>query len=160
MSLPLPPNTCHQPTIGANRPQLELRTRQRIRRPSDSVALHRHPCALTGQITPQGKAGRVAAILRAGGYALRFQALEAGRGSVSWYLVPKGAHVTKIKPVLIATRSVSFTAAGTMTLELRLTTAGGRRLKSAGRASLTGKGVFTPTGQPALSALRTFTLKC
>lgn len=114
---------------------------------------------LLKQIAPKGKAARIGAILKAGGYSLSFKALTAGKARVAWYLVPAGAHLAAAKPVLVASGRVTFAAAGTRKLKIKLTTKGKRLLKHAKRLKLTGKGTFTPTGTPVVSAKKRFTLK-
>jgi hypothetical protein len=114
-------------------------------------------------IAPSGKAAAIGALLKAGGFALAFKALTGGIAVVDWYRVPAGAHVAKAgsrpKPVLVASGRLSFSAAGTRRLKLKLTAAGRNLLAHAKHLKLTGKGTFTPAGRPAVSARRSFVLK-
>jgi hypothetical protein len=121
---------------------------------------------LNSVIAPSGKAASIGAILKAGGFAYAFQALEAGVAEIDWYQVPPGAHVAnrKPKPVLVASGRLSFASAGTQTLKVKLTAAGKNLLKHAKRTHakalhLTSKATFTPTGKPAVTATKTFTVK-
>lgn len=110
---------------------------------------------------PSGHAVRIAALLRHGGYSLSFKAPTAGHLVLSWYLVSKGVRVAagKRKPVLIGTANASFAGAGTMKIKFKLTRRGRQLLRGAKRLELTAEGRFTPMGQPAITALRTFTLR-
>ena len=75
--------------------------------------------------------------------------------------MPAGAKLAKhaaAKPVLVASGEVSFPAAGTGKLKLRLTAAGKRLLKKAKQLKLKAKGTFTPTGKAATVTTKTFSL--
>lgn len=118
--------------------------------------------ALRKQLTPSGKAATIAALRKSRAFHLKFKALSPGKAVVSWYHVPKGAKLAKKdkpKPVLVATGKATFTAAGTKTITVRLTSAGKRLLKRAKKLKLTARGTFTPTGKSTVSATKTFTLK-
>ncbi|HEX3873553.1 MAG TPA: hypothetical protein VHW26_05370, partial [Solirubrobacteraceae bacterium] len=78
---------------------------------------------LLAQIAPASRTPGLAALLRAGGYTLRFKALSAGVARVDWYVVPPGAEIAaRAKTLLVATGRLTFAAAGTRTLRLALTT--------------------------------------
>lgn len=111
---------------------------------------------LLSEIIPTGKAARIGALLKSGGYALSFKALSAGSARVDWLLVPVGPGA---KPVLVARGHSAFLTAGTKTLKVKLTAAGKRLLKHAQHLKLTAKGAFTPTGKAAVTAKKRFTLK-
>jgi hypothetical protein len=111
------------------------------------------------QLIPSGKAARITALLKSGGVVMSFNALEAGTLSVQWYEVPSGAKLakkTKAKPVLVASGQMTFPAAGTGKLKLRLTVAGRKLLKHAKTVKLEAKGVFVPSGGVAVSATKLF----
>jgi hypothetical protein len=116
---------------------------------------------LQAEIMPLGKAASIRALLKAGGFAFLFRALEAGNAAVGWYQVPSGAHVARSrpKPVLVAQGQTSFAAAGTGTLTVKLTAAGRKLVKHAKHIRLTSKGSFTPTGRTPVTKITTFTLK-
>jgi hypothetical protein len=117
---------------------------------------------LAGQLTPSGKAAKIAALLKSGGFTVVFKALEAGTAVINWYQVPPGAKLAKKakpKPVLVAAGKRTFSAAGTATIKIKLTAAGKRLLKHAKKLKLTAKGTFTPTGKAPITATRTFVLK-
>jgi len=82
---------------------------------------------------------------------------------IGWYLVPRGAHVSASKPVLVASVARTLRAAGMATLRVRLTTKGKALLKNAKRArkrvELTAKGTFTPRGGLKVTKLRTISLR-
>ena len=118
--------------------------------------------SLLSQLGAHGKAAKIGHVLKHG-YALKFKALEAGTATIQWFFLPKGAHVSKKhakpKPVLVASGSQSFSAAGTKTLTIRLTAKGRSLLKHAHHEKLTAKGTFAPKGGgAAVSSTRTFTL--
>jgi hypothetical protein len=119
--------------------------------------------ALLGQqLIPSGKAAKIGALLKVGGLTMSFTALEAGTLSVGWYEVPAGAKLaknSKAKPVLVASGQMTFSAAGTGKLKIRLTAAGKRLLREATRVTLTAKGVFTPVSAAAVRATKDFIIK-
>ena len=89
-----------------------------------------------------------------------FSAPSAGHLVISWYLVPKGAHLAKAKkPVLVATASVTFHHAGKAKVKITLTAKGRRLLKGAKHLKLTAKGSFTPAGGSKTSTTRAINLK-
>jgi hypothetical protein len=117
---------------------------------------------LAGQLIPSGRAAKIAALLKHGGWAVAFKTLEAGTAMIGWYQLPQGAKLakrTKAKPVLVAAGHLTFSVAGTATLNVKLTSAGKRLLKHAKQLKLTAKGTFTPTGNTPVTTTRTFTLK-
>jgi hypothetical protein len=109
---------------------------------------------LRTEITPVGRASEIAAVLKAGGYALPLQALAAGLAHVEWDSIPPGgeAHTAaQARTLEIARGSFAFAGPGTGTLELRLTLAG-RALLESEQAShvrllrVGAKATFTPVG--------------
>jgi hypothetical protein len=119
--------------------------------------------ALLGQqLIPSGKAAKIGALLKSGGLKMSFQALEAGTLSVQWYEVPAGAKLakhSKVKPVLVASGQLTFSAAGTKTLRIRLTAAGRKLLRHTKSLRLTVKGMFTVTGQAGVGQTVSFALR-
>jgi hypothetical protein len=118
--------------------------------------------ALSAGILPSGTAAKIAALLKHGGLSSKFSALEAGLATISWYQVPPGAKLAKKakpKPVLVASGRLSFKAAGSGLVKLKLTSAGKRLLKHAKRLKLTARGTFTPNGGTAVTATKPFVLK-
>ncbi len=104
--------------------------------------------AMLSALGLHGKAAKITRIL-AHGYAVKLHALEAGKATIQWFFVPKGAHVSakkKHKPVLVASGSQRFSAPGTKTLTIKLTSAGRKMLEHARRVKLTAKGTFAPAG--------------
>lgn len=131
-----------------------------------SVTTAQVKASLAEQLTPPGKAAKIAALLKSGGLSISFTALEAGTVVVQWYFVPHGAKLakrakgrSKAKPVLVASGKLTFSGAGTGKLNIRLTAAGKRLLKHAKRLKLTAKGTFTPSGGAAASTTKKFLLK-
>jgi hypothetical protein len=115
--------------------------------------------ALARLLIPRGKTTKIAALLAKGSYLLSFKALTAGRGVVAWYFVPKGAHVARARPVLVATGGASFAAAGKRNIKIKLTAKGRKLLKNAQTLKITVKGTFTPAARTAVVARKTFTLR-
>jgi alpha-tubulin suppressor-like RCC1 family protein len=117
---------------------------------------------LLSQLTPKGKAAKIAALLKKRSYTLSFRALSAGRALIDWYFLPKGAHVSKKrpkpKPVLFAEGKRSFAAPGTLPIVVKLTAKGTKLIKHTSSLKLTAKGSFTPLGQKAVTAVRAFKL--
>lgn len=114
---------------------------------------------LSKLLAPTGKDAKIGALLKHGGYALSFNALAPGEITVSWYLVPKGAHLSQAKPVLVARGHLTVKTLGAAKLTIRLTGSGRALLKHANRLALTARGSMAPTGESAVGATRSFVLK-
>ncbi|HTZ64789.1 MAG TPA: S53 family peptidase [Solirubrobacteraceae bacterium] len=120
---------------------------------------------LGGQLAPSGKNARIARVLKLNGFTLTFKADEAGSLTIDWYQVPRGAklaahskHKPKPKPVLIASGHVTFSAAGTKKVKLKLTKAGKKLLKHAANLPLTAQGTFVASNGAHLQAKKSFVL--
>jgi hypothetical protein len=109
--------------------------------------------ALSKVLKPSGKAARLKAIVKAGGYSFSFTAPSAGMLVVGWYASVKG------KKVLVASASVLFRQARKATVKLKLTGKGRQLLKSSKRVKITAKATFTPTGGTTTSSTKTTALK-
>ncbi len=115
---------------------------------------------LAAELTPSGKAAKIATLLKSGEFRIVLKALEAGTAVIDWYEVPAGAKVAKKpKPVLVGAGQRTFPAAGTATLKIKLTVVGKSLLKHAKTLKLTAKGTFKPTGETQVSATKVFVLK-
>jgi hypothetical protein len=117
---------------------------------------------LAAQLTSSGKAAKITALLKSGLSAVAFNAPEAGTVVIDWYEVPPGARLakkTKPKPVLVAAGHGTFSAAGSATLQIKLTAVGKRLLKHAMKLKLTAKGTFRPTGKAPITTTKVFVLK-
>jgi large repetitive protein len=108
------------------------------------------------QLLPSGRSARIAAVLRAGGYTLRFQAPEAGTLVIRWYRVLRGQKLGakgRHAPTLVAAGHVTVAAAGASSLKLRLTAAGRLALRESRRISLLSTCAFAADGgQPVTSS--------
>lgn len=115
---------------------------------------------LTKLLVPSGAAAKLAALHKRGSYTATFASLAAGRISIAWYLVPKGAHLAKAKPkpVLVASGKLTTKEGGTAKLTIKLTAAGRALLAKRKPLNLTAKGAFAPKGRPTLNVTRNFTL--
>jgi hypothetical protein len=100
-------------------------------------------------LRPSGKAGRVAQLLRHGGYSFSYAAACAGRLVISWY---RGR-------ALVGTVSAAFKKGGPARIKIALVPSGRKLLSRSKRLTLTAKGAFTPNGHSAIRASRTITLK-
>jgi hypothetical protein len=131
--------------------------------PGTEVTAAQIKAALLASLIPSGRKAKIAAILKAAGFALSFRALEPGRATVVWYLVPKGAKVAvtsaKARPVLVASGHRTFTAAGIGQLKASLTGAGKKLLAKSRSLKLTSRGSFTPPGGPATTVTKSFTIR-
>ena len=120
--------------------------------------------ALKTVLAPRGKASRIPALLHARSYKFWFAAPGAGRLALSWYFLPKGAHLTGASkghpsPIKVATVTASLSKAGKVYLTLRLTSAGKKLLKPTQKLTLTAKASFTgPGGAAIVAPLKRFTL--
>jgi hypothetical protein len=120
--------------------------------------------AQLGQVLPAaGKAARIGALLKNGGYRTSFRTISGGRLTIGWYYLPSRARLTtpnrKPRPVLLASGTVRFSRAGPVTLSIKLTTAGRAMLREAKALKLTAKGAYTPIGGQATTATRNIILR-
>ncbi len=115
--------------------------------------------ALIAVLRPHGKAAKLGAITKAGGYIVAFAAPTSGIITIAWYEVPKGAHISSAKPILVATGTAKVGAIGTVKVHVRLTAKGRQLLRHARNQKLTAKATFTPTGKTGFTAIGTFTLR-
>jgi hypothetical protein len=114
--------------------------------------------SLLAQLAPRGRGARLGQLAKKG-YAMPFSALSAGTLLVSWYYVPRGAHLAKKPvPLLVAAGKKRFPGMESSRLTLKPTPKGLRLLRSAKRLKLTAKGLFTRPGQAPIVAIRSFTL--
>jgi chemotaxis protein histidine kinase CheA len=114
--------------------------------------------SLLSALTPGGKAARLAAVRKHGSCVVSFSAPSAGELVISWYELPKGAHLSSAKPVLVASGRATTSAAGGVKLTIKLTAMGKRLLKASRSLKLTAKGTFTPAGHAATSTTKQFML--
>jgi hypothetical protein len=114
---------------------------------------------LIGLLAPSGRSARIAALLKHDGYAVSFRAPSAGQLTISWYLIPKGAHLARAKPTLVAHGDVTLSAVGVAKLAIQLTGKGRAMLKHASHLKLTALGSITGVGVGPLSASKSFVLK-
>jgi hypothetical protein len=112
-------------------------------------------------LVPSGAAATIGAILKAGAFPATVSAPGPGTAQVTWYFVPKGAHVaSKRKPIIVASGTTTVKRAGHAKLKIRLSSAGRKMLKAAKKSiALTAKGTFTPKSGKRVSSKRTFKLK-
>ena len=96
-------------------------------------------------------AAKLAELLKTGRYTYSFNTLSAGQIVINWYRVTKHA--------LVATGQAAFSKAGLVKVRMKLTANGRRMLKATKSLKLTAKGTYTPTGQSAIAATKTFTLR-
>jgi hypothetical protein len=152
---PLPPS----PAVPA--PPQESGSGEVFGSTAGSVSSAQIASLLRQQLTPTGKGARIAALLKASGFTIRFKALEAGTALIAWYeLSPaaKLARTSNAKPILVASGQASFSTAGAKGIKIKLTAAGRRLLRSSKRVKLTAKGTFTPTGERSVSVTKAFVL--
>lgn len=114
--------------------------------------------ALKRQLLPSGHAARRGSLLRRGGYLVSFDAPTAGRVVLRWYLAARRAHAAAVAATrtLVASGSGRFAGPSTVRLMVKLTTKGEQLLRNPMYLDLTAEGRFTPTGEPPITALRTF----
>jgi hypothetical protein len=113
-------------------------------------------------LAPSGSAAKIASIRKHGGYSFTFKAPVAGRLQISWRPPLKIAHDAGKKlslPPVIAGLSVVFHKAGGAKVKALLSAQGRKDLKKATALKLDATGTFTPTGQSAVTASKSFTLK-
>jgi hypothetical protein len=116
---------------------------------------------LLAQLSPSGKAAKIAKLLNNGGFSLSFRALTAGRLVISWYLGPKSGRLVRAnpKPVLFANGSANVLDVGAAKIRIKLTRAGTRGLRKANHLTLAAIASFTPPGTAAVVAVKSIKLR-
>ena len=110
-------------------------------------ALFKSAAGLLGRwLTPHGKRARISALLKHGGYVFTVHLPPDTKLSVAWYQVPKGAHLSAHRPVLLATGKVSASASGSTELRLRLTETGRKLLQQGNTVKVTERAEMTAAG--------------
>jgi hypothetical protein len=135
-----------------------------VKRPSHSRTVSRAEikAELVKQLAPARKAAKIAALLKRRGYTYSFRTLTAGTLKIGWYWTPRGHRgkaKAKPKPVLVAIGKATFSKAGRVKLRVKLTRTGMRMLKAARSVRLTAKGIYRPSGKPAVTATKRFVLR-
>jgi hypothetical protein len=117
--------------------------------------------AALARLRPGGKAATIRALLKHHGLTVSFNAPEAGRLVVQWYATRGRAKAarTKTKRVLVASGQATFSGSGTGKVRIRLTMAGKRVLRHAGRLRIAAQGVFTPVGQASIKTIDTVLIR-
>ncbi len=108
-----------------------------------------------------GRKAKVAIARRADSFVLTFTTPEAGTALIRWYQAARGASRSKkakVKPALAASGHLTFTAAGTSKITIKLTREGRRLLKRFKDVKLTATGTFTPIGGTPVTATEAFVL--
>ena len=117
---------------------------------------------LISQLLPPGKAVTITLLLRSG-YSRSFRPPGAGRVSVGWYYLPRGANLStpnrRPTPLLIAAGTAKFLDTTPVKLVIRLSPGSRRMLKHITAIKLTARGIYTRDGFPAVEATKSFTLK-
>ena len=126
---------------------------------SDGPTVLQIRAALSRGLVPQGNRAKIGALLRHGGYTFTFNAPSEARVIVTWFFLPPGAHVSKTKPVKIASAQVTFTKAGAARVKVRLTGKGRGLLRHATSLKVIAKDTFTPVVGSAVSMKRSFKLR-
>jgi hypothetical protein len=112
--------------------------------------------ALRRTLVPHGRAGKLRAIVRHQGYVVSFTAPTAGRLTLRWYTVARGAQRAR---VLVARGVTVFPDAVRRAIGVKLTAQGKRMLRHAKRLRIEGKASFNPApGGAATTITRRFTL--
>jgi hypothetical protein len=102
---------------------------------------------------PHGSGGTIQALLKHGGYSFWFSAPAPGRLVISWYHASRSSG-----KLLVGSLTVAFLRAGPAKLKLALTGKGRKLLRGANSVNLTAIDSFTPAGQGAIRASKTFRL--
>lgn len=143
----------------AARKHAEEEAEAKKRAEEETALTARISSALTEQVAPHGKGAKLANLLKAGGYVASFNTPAAGTVAISWYEVPKDAHLSAAHPVLVATGTANAAGAGTLKIKVKLTTKGKQLLRHAHGLKLTAKASFTRTSKATVAVFKTFTLK-
>lgn len=142
---------------------LPLPAQGQLTSPSSSPSGASIRAGLRRVLVPSGKAASINRLLRSG-YRFTFRAPAAGRLRIDWYYMPKGAKLASTrkrqpKPLRIATGTANPSGSGSVTLAVRLTKAGKRKLQRAKRVKVTTTAAFTPDNQPRVTLTGHTTLR-
>ncbi|MBV8987364.1 MAG: hypothetical protein JO372_02275 [Solirubrobacterales bacterium] len=107
---------------------------------------------LMSGLAVRGKAGRIGALLKSGGYALSFSSPGSGRLVISW------VSGSKSKRLVVATVTVSLQGTRAKTVKIVLTPKGRQSLKRVKHLTVTAQGTLSLVGGSPIRANRTFTL--
>jgi hypothetical protein len=111
---------------------------------------------LRSVLAPKGNGAKIGALLKNGGYKFSFSSPGTGRLRISWNQPQKK---TTALPMPAAAVTVIFHTQRTEKVKIQLTAKGRKLLAHANLLKLTATGSFTPTGEQAVTADKTFTLK-
>jgi hypothetical protein len=104
-------------------------------------------------LKPSGKAAKLKAILKAGGYSFSFTMPTAGKLVIAWFATVKGKHI------LVASAKVVSRAAGKARVRLKLTSKGRKLFTAHKTVKIAINATFTPQGGTPTKRRRTTTLK-
>ncbi|MHB1568812.1 MAG: glycoside hydrolase family 2 protein, partial [Solirubrobacteraceae bacterium] len=112
-------------------------------RPASGVGVKQIRAALDRILRPHGPHGRIGQLLRHSGYAVRFDAPEAGRLVIGWY------HYHDRHRLHVADAALTLHRAGPVSVRIRLTGPGRSLLRHSRHLRLTAQASFTPVaGHP------------
>jgi hypothetical protein len=115
------------------------------------------------QLGPSGDWTRLRMSTKSTSFAFGFKALEAGTAVVDWYATQRpGRRQTqgaRAKSMILASGRLTFSAAATKLMRLRLTRAGRLLWQGPKQLRLTARGTFTPTDTTPVVAVRTIALR-
>jgi hypothetical protein len=115
---------------------------------------------LTRALSASGPAAAINAILHSGGYPATVTSAGSGAAQLAWYYLPGGSHKGRAtKPIVVASGSKRLTTAGSVVIELSLTSQGRALLKRSTRLSLTAVGTFAPQHGKTTSKRQLITIK-
>jgi hypothetical protein len=113
---------------------------------------------LRAQLTPGGKASRINAVLRRGGFTAPFASPTPGTIRLRW-LHPSGRGRRHPPSALVADGAFSFRAPGRAHVRLHLTRAGSALLRRHTRLRLTAQATFTRPGSNSITITQTIGLR-
>src|SRR5262249_3308899 len=121
------------------------------------LSTHQIRARVAHQLTPRGRAARIARVRRGRGFTLPVKAPMQGRLEVNWFATR--SRRAGAKRVLVATGHVRYVVADTQPVRLRLTRTGRRLLRHATSLRLIAQGRFAPTGYQPISAIKRIKLR-
>jgi hypothetical protein len=112
--------------------------------------------ALLGRtLEVKGAAAKLGTLVRTGRYTTSYTAPTPGRLVVRWLTIPRRGN----RAVLLASARLTFTAAGTKRVVIRLTRKGRKVLRRARRLRITVRATWTPLGGTPVTRSRRVTLR-
>jgi len=122
--------------------------------PSEAEIKHDLLAALGNHESAQ----RLANVKKHGGAAVAVTAPAAGTFTIYWYYLPRGAHLSSARPVLVASGHITVSKSGRAKITVKLSSKGKSLVKHAHSIKLTGEATFSSSAIKTVKVTHAFTL--